>query len=178
MGFEKVFLGPGESAEVAIGIAPDRLAYYHDEHHKWVIEAGSYELDIGASVTDIRASLPLELTVGTKPRTVYTLESVIGEIIRDPRGMAVMDFMMSVQAGTPVSMADGDPFFTAILKNLPFKRIANFSRGAVNEQQLLGLLMMINSEMTPEQVKATLSQYAPPPAEESGAENGDDPNME
>ena len=70
-----------------------------------------------------------------------------------------------MQAGTPVSMADGDPFFTAILKNLPFKRIANFSRGAVNEQQLLGLLMMINSEMTPEQVKATLSQYAPPPTE-------------
>jgi hypothetical protein len=119
-------------------------------------------------VADIKSTHPLELAVGTKPRTVYTLNSVIGEIIRDPRGEAVMDFMVSQQTGTPVTMAEGDPFFTAILKNLPFKRIANFSQGSVNEQQLMGLLMMVNSNMTAEQVKETLSQYAPPPAE-----NGD-----
>ena len=111
---------------------------------------------------------PVELTVGTKPPTIFTLNSVIGEIIRDPGGLAVIEFMMTVQAGTPVSMAEGDPFFTAILKNLPFKRIANFSKGAVTEEQVLGLLMMINSEMTGEQVKATLSQYAPAPQEGDG----------
>ena len=133
---------------------------------QWVIEAGRYELEIGASAADIKVTLPLELKAGNKPRTVYTMNSVIGEIIRDPRGLAVMDFMISQRAGTPVSMADGDPFFTAILKNLPFKRIANFSQGAVNEQQLMGLLMMVNSDMTAEQVKGSLSQYAPPPADE------------
>ncbi len=164
--FQKVFLEPGESREVVLGIAPERLAYYHDEFQQWVIESGKYELEIGASVTDIKAILPVEMTVGTKPRTLFTLDSVIGEMTRDPRGLAVMEFMMSQQAGTPVTMAEGDPFFTAILKNLPFKRIMNFSRGAVTEQQLLGLLMMINSNMTAEQVTATLNQYAPPPAEE------------
>jgi beta-glucosidase len=167
VGYQKVFLEPGESQEVSVGIAPERLAYYHDDYHKWVIESGAYELEIGASATDIRATLPMELTVGTKPPTIYTMNSVIGEIIRNPRGEAVMDFMVSQQTGTPVTMAEGDPFFTAILKNLPFKRIANFSQGAVNEQQLLGLLMMINSNMTAEQVKATLNQYAPQqPAED------------
>ena len=164
--FQKVFLEPGESKEVTLGIAPERLAYYDDEYHQWVIEAGRYELEIGASAADIKVTLPLELKAGNKPRTVYTMNSVIGEIIRDPRGLAVMDFMISQRAGTPVSMADGDPFFTAILKNLPFKRIANFSQGAVNEQQLMGLLMMVNSDMTAEQVKGSLSQYAPPPADE------------
>ena len=48
----------------------------------------------------------------------------------------------------------------------------------IQEQQLLGLLMLVNSNMTPEQVKATLSQYAPPPAEELGAKSDEDPDVE
>jgi len=163
--FQKVFLEPGESRKVTIGIAPERLAYYHDEHHRWVIEAGQYELLIGASATDIRATLPMELKAGTLPRTAYTLNSVVGEILRDPRGRVVIDFMLQQQRGTTMAMAEEDPFFAAIFSNLPFKKIANFSRGAVTEAQLAQQLMLINSDMAPEQVAATLAQYAAPPPE-------------
>ncbi len=164
--FKKVPLAPGEAKTVNIRIPPERLAYYHDGHHQWVIEKGDYELLVGASAADIRATIPMELTVGTLPRTIFTLNSVIGEIMRDPRGLAVLDFMMKQQEGTPASMAEQDPFFLAIFQNLPFKRIANFSRGAVTEQQLQQLLMMINSDMAAEQVTAMLNQYAPPPSEQ------------
>lgn len=166
VGFKKVALEPGESQTVTIGVSPERLAYYHDDHHKWVIEKADYELLVGASATDIKATLPVKLNVGTLPRTVYTLNSVIGEIVRDPRGKAVMDFMVQQQRGTPAARAEDDPFFYAILQNLPFKRIANFSQGQVTEQVLLQLLMMINSDMPAEQVTAMLNQYAPPPPEQ------------
>ena len=77
-----------------------------------------------------------------------------------------MDFMVQQQSGTPAARAEDDPFFYAILQNLPFKRIANFSQGQVTEQILLQLLMMINSDMPAEQVTAMLNQYAPPPPAE------------
>lgn len=166
VGFKKVAFEPGDSKNVTIGISPDRLAYYHDDHHKWVIEKGGYELLIGASAADIRATVPIQLTVGTLPRTAFNMNTVIGEILRDPRGRAVMEFMVQQQQGTPMSMAEEDPFFLAILQNLPFKRISNFSQGAVTEPRLQQLLMMINSEMTPEQVTGTLSQDAASPAEQ------------
>jgi len=166
VGFQKVSLGPGESREITIPVAPGSLAYYHDDHHAWVIEPGHYELLIGASATDLRASLPIELQVGTLPRTVHTLDSVVGEILRDPRGTVVIDFMLQQQRGTTMSMAEEDPFFAAIFKNLPFKKIANFSRGAVTEAQLAQLLMLINSDMPPEQVAAILAQSAAPPADD------------
>ena len=94
------------------------------------------------------------------------MNSVIGELMRDPRGKAVVAFMVQQQRGTPMSMSEGDDFFTAILENLPFKRISNFSQGAVTEQQLMQLLMMINSDMPAEQVTGILNQYATPPTEQ------------
>ncbi len=156
--FQKVFLEPGESRQVTIPVAAGRLAYYHDVHHQWVIEPGHYELLIGASAADIRATLPMELKAGTLPPTVFTLESVIDDILRDPRGKVVVDFLVEQQKGTQTAMAADDPFFAAILKNLPFKKIANFSQGKVTEQRLSQLLMLINSGMPPEQVAAILNQ--------------------
>ena len=156
--FQKVFLEPGESRQVTIPVAAGRLAYYHDGHHQWVIEPGHYELLIGASAADIRATLPMELKAGTLPPTVFTLESVIDDILRDPRGKVVVDFMVEQQKGTQTAMAADDPFFAAILRNLPFKKIANFSQGKVTEQRLSQLLMLINSGMPPAQVAAILNQ--------------------
>ena len=163
VGFQKVFLEPGESRTVTIAFSPDRLAFYHDGHKKRVIEKGSYELLVGASAADIRATLPVELKTGTMPPAVFTLDSVIEDIARDPRGKVIIDFMVQQQRGTQTAMADEDPFFAAILQNLPFKKIANFSQGAVTEAQLAQLLMLVNSGMPPDQVAAILAQYATPP---------------
>ena len=97
------------------------------------------------------------------PPTLFTLGSVIEDIARDPRGKVVIDFMVQQQQGTQTAMAATDPFFAAILKNLPFKKIANFSQGAVTEAQLAQLLMLVNSGMPPEQVAGILAEYAAPP---------------
>ena len=158
VGFQKIFLEPGESKQVTVAIAPARLAYYSDVHHRWVIEQGAYELLVGASASDIRATLPLEMRIGTMPPTVFTLDSVIDDILRDPRGKVVVEFMIQQQQGTQTAMAADDPFFAAILRNLPFKKIANFSEGKVTEQRLGQLLMLVNSGMPPEQVSAILQQ--------------------
>ena len=160
IGFRKVRLGPGEAVEVAMAIEPGRLAYYHDQHGRWVTEAGQYELLVGVSAADIRAVLPLELAAGTLPPRVYTLDDIVGDIYRDPQGKVVVDFMLEQAGRGPVSLAGEDDFFAAIFKNMPFKKVAAFSGGQVTVEMLQGLLLLINGAMPPEQVGAMLRQAA------------------
>jgi beta-glucosidase len=54
--FAKVSLEPGESKTVTLSIARDALAYYDDWAHKWVAEAGEFEVLVGASSQDIRGT--------------------------------------------------------------------------------------------------------------------------
>jgi beta-glucosidase len=59
--FAKVHLEPGESKTVTLSIAREALAYYDDRTHKWVAEAGEFEVLVGASSQDIRATATFAL---------------------------------------------------------------------------------------------------------------------
>ena len=60
--FAKVQLEPGERKTVTLSIGRDALAYYDDLAHEWVAEAGSFEVLVGASSQDIRATALFTLT--------------------------------------------------------------------------------------------------------------------
>jgi beta-glucosidase len=160
VGFGKAHLAPGETVEVVISIEPERFAYFHDRHDRWVIEPGAYELLIGTSAAEIHATLPLQLAAGTMPPTMYTMEHTLGDIYRSEQGKVVVDFMME-QAGREAGslMAEYD-FFAALMRNLPFKKVAGMSQGAATAEMLQGLLFMINSGMAPEQLDGMLRQAA------------------
>ena len=54
--FSKVALKPGESKIVELRITPRDLAYWDEFNHRFRTDAGEYELLVGASSADIRAS--------------------------------------------------------------------------------------------------------------------------
>jgi beta-glucosidase len=60
--FAKVHLEPGECKTVTLSLDRSALAYYDDLAHKWVAEAGEFEVLVGASSQDIRASATFALT--------------------------------------------------------------------------------------------------------------------
>jgi beta-glucosidase len=60
--FSKVHLEPGERKTVTLSLARDALAYYDDLAHEWVAEAGEFEVLVGASSQDIRATATFTLT--------------------------------------------------------------------------------------------------------------------
>jgi beta-glucosidase len=60
--FAKVHLEPGECKTVTLSIGRSALAYYDDLAHKWVTEAGEFEVLVGASSQDIRATATFVLT--------------------------------------------------------------------------------------------------------------------
>ena len=60
-GFAKVFLEPGQRADVNFTIDPRDLAYFDAEKHGWTAEAGSYLVQVGSSSRDIRAAASFTL---------------------------------------------------------------------------------------------------------------------
>ncbi len=64
--FAKVQLEPGERKTVMLSLGRDALAYYDDLAHEWVAEAGEFEVLVGASSQDIRASATFTLTATSR----------------------------------------------------------------------------------------------------------------
>jgi beta-glucosidase len=157
VGFQKKKIDPGQTAEFSIHIEPDRFAYYHDAHDSWVIEPGDYELLLGASAEDIRFTLPFHLRSGTLPQMMFTLDHTLGDIYQDEQGRVVIDFLFVQLGYVPFSDADDDDFFAAAMRGLPFKKAANFSTGMLTHETVQQLLGLVNSDLSPDQVRAALS---------------------
>lgn len=60
-GFAKVRLEPGERKAVTIDLVPRAFAFYDVVRHDWQIEPGQFELLVGASSRDIRATAMLQI---------------------------------------------------------------------------------------------------------------------
>lgn len=60
-GFEKVFLGKGETREVSIPLSKDAFAFYDDEKHDFVIEPGYFTISVGMSSDDMQLSTKIKL---------------------------------------------------------------------------------------------------------------------
>jgi beta-glucosidase len=161
IGFQKLEIEPGQIAEYSIRVDSNRLAYYHDGHGRWVVEAGDYELLVGASAEDIRFTLPLHVKSGTLPPQTYTLNHTLGDMYQDEQGRIVVDFLLEQFGREPFSQVNEDDFFSAIMRSLPFKKAANFSNGALTLDALRQLLALVNSDMDREQVLGALQGEQP-----------------
>jgi beta-glucosidase len=62
-GIERVALKPGESRVLTFNISPQRdLAIYDDVKKAYAVDAGRFEVQIGASSADIRVKAALDVT--------------------------------------------------------------------------------------------------------------------
>ncbi|WP_220195219.1 beta-glucosidase [Ktedonospora formicarum] len=60
--FSNVRLEVGETRTVTLEIGREALAYFDDNAHQWVAESGEFEVLVGSSSQDIRATTTFELT--------------------------------------------------------------------------------------------------------------------
>lgn len=60
-GFRKVTLASGTEEVITFTVTPDDLKFYDDKTSSWKSEPGKFRAYIGASSTDIRATVPFEL---------------------------------------------------------------------------------------------------------------------
>jgi len=58
-GYARLHLKPGESQTVSVALDPRSFSFYDVKKHAWVLEPGSYRVEIGASSRDIRLTKPI-----------------------------------------------------------------------------------------------------------------------
>ncbi len=64
-GFAKLALAPGEAGIAEIALGPRDFAYFNSTVQRWQIEAGNYELRIGASAQQFSSVINVELNADT-----------------------------------------------------------------------------------------------------------------
>lgn len=99
--FAKVALQPGETQTLRFTLGPEALAYYDDQARCWVAEAGEYEVLVGASSRDIRATGRFEwketVKIGRAPMEAaaegkrLSIATPLAELLADPRARAVLE---------------------------------------------------------------------------------------
>ena len=60
-GFRKIALEPGETKTVTFEIDPDKLKYFDDARHEWVLENGMFTAYVGSASDDIRTKVSFEI---------------------------------------------------------------------------------------------------------------------
>ncbi len=63
VGFERVSLKPGQTRTIRFSVPAERLAFFDEKKHAWVVEPGAFDVMVGSSSADIR--LKGQLNVAT-----------------------------------------------------------------------------------------------------------------
>ncbi|WP_084125362.1 glycoside hydrolase family 3 C-terminal domain-containing protein [Demequina sp. NBRC 110054] len=89
--WSKVTLEPGETGSVALPLDERAFSFYDVESASWVVEAGEFELRVGLSSVDIRATATVRVTSGGDATAVPA-----------PAGPAATDAELSTLLGHPL----------------------------------------------------------------------------
>jgi len=108
-GFAKVALQPGETKTVTIELGYRAFAYFDPAYHQWVTEDGEFDILIGASAVDIRATLPVTLQSTLDLPCTLDRESTVRDWLAYRRGKPVFDpFMQQLSASMAALFGGGD----------------------------------------------------------------------
>lgn len=108
-GFAKVELQPGKTRTVTVALDFRAFAFWHPGYRQWVAEAGEFDILIGASAADIRASVPVTLQSTQTLPSLLNHESTVREWLEDPHGRLVFEpFFQQMMAQMGQAFGGGD----------------------------------------------------------------------
>lgn len=99
-GFAKVDLQPGEQTDVSIQLGRRAFAYYDTDLKDWHVEAGEFEILVGASSSDIRLKAKVEITSSTE--TPATETEKLAAYSNFPKGTPISQGGFEALLGRPV----------------------------------------------------------------------------
>jgi beta-glucosidase len=124
-GFAKVWLQPGESQRVTIGLDERSFAFWSIRLGRWVVEGGEFEIAVGSSSRDLAVSQTITIDAPSiAPR--LDADSTLQEWLADIVGGRLL-------SGLGVPMFD-DPERVKAVGTMPLRTLANFGRGLVHDK--------------------------------------------
>lgn len=152
-GFDKILLQPGETKTVTFTLDKRAFAYYNTELSDWYVESGEFEILIGKSSADIvlRDTVTVEST--TECRVVYHANSLLGDIIKDPKANAVIEplmnrmfqEMMPEDENSAGAEAITREMQEAMIQYMPLRAVISFGGGKLGWDGLNQIIAQLNA---------------------------------
>ncbi|MDG6101596.1 glycoside hydrolase family 3 C-terminal domain-containing protein [Dactylosporangium aurantiacum] len=145
--FANVAVAAGATVEVELPIARDDLAYWDTRLSRWIVEGGTYRVEVGASSRDLRVTATADVD-GDPARAPLTGESTIAEWLSDPKGAEALGALFASlaadgEAGTMARTA-GNPEMLTLMGSLPLSRLAVFAGEAFSAAAIEQLSASVN----------------------------------
>ena len=126
-GFEKIFLEAGEEKTVTFTLDERVFAYWNTLIHDWYVEEGTYKVMIGENADQMCLGEEIIVHCTKEIPKTYSLNTCLGELMRDPKAQAVMG-----------------PFMQGMAQNDAAKDMAeaqeNDTSGAVNQEMMAAMM--------------------------------------
>jgi beta-glucosidase len=140
-GFAKIELMPNQAEEAHFELTFRDFAFFDTVSNSWKVEAGTYEILVGSSSTDIR--LRKEIQISTNQNSTVQLDrySTVKQFLKHPKGKVLVQpiydemltlFTKSVPDDEPQKKKEIEQFFIYIINDLPFYKLETFSIGAIS----------------------------------------------
>lgn len=148
--FASVALEAGETREVTLRVRRKDLAYWDVRVESWIVEGGTYILEVAASSRDVRATVPVEVA-GDPVTLPLSRASSIGEVLADPvAGPILQAAVTEMMGGAPDAatlMPEGVDL-QKMLDSFPIGRVGMFAAD-VDPAMIDALLAARPSDGTP-----------------------------
>jgi beta-glucosidase len=123
--FAKISLEPGQARQVTFRLEADDLSYWSPSHRRRVLEAGSFELAVGASSRDLRLSTAIDVAAPPLPVRLDAM-ATLQEWLADPAGSAALRKAVGTDPeGRPRGIL-GDNQLVEVIGNFPISSLAAF----------------------------------------------------
>jgi len=144
--FAKVALEAGEVREVTLTVRGRDLRRYDVASQAWQMPEGPYAVLVGASSTDIRLRTEIRLRPARAAIIHFSPDSLVKEFLAHPVARAVVQPLIPPEFASGL-MREVPDFMSAMLLDLPIRKVPAFSRGLVSQEMLTGLIAYVNAQI-------------------------------
>ena len=135
--FASVEIAAGASQEVEVTVRREDLAYWDIRVDRWIVESGSYLIEVGASSRDLRGSASVQL-VGDEVKTPLSHNSTVGEILAHPVAGPIVQAQLAGMRQLADDAMDAavmtEDAMSQLMMSFPIGRLAGFpSMGVTRE---------------------------------------------
>ena len=151
-GFDKVELQPGETKTVQFTLDKRSFAYWNTQIHDWHVETGVFDIEICRNAHEVILSAPVTVESTVELPRCYTPDSIILDIMDDPKAMQAIKPLMDQLAQTfggsenseAASEAVSDEMTKAMIGYMPLRSLMSF--GPMGLDQLDGIVAALNAK--------------------------------
>lgn len=124
-GFAKVHLEPGESRPVRFTLVARDLSYWSETVEDWVLEAGEFEVAVGASSRDLRQRSTVSVDAPRVAPPLHAMSS-LEEWLADPAGRAALEEAIGTGPDGRILGMLGDEEALPVIRSFPMRTLAGF----------------------------------------------------